>query len=158
MKTRMGYVSNSSSSSFLVTKDVSQFLPCIKLTREIADAVIQNHSDWDGKKLPFELGTDLWLTDFVYDCDDKKWEAVKDAGGVEYMEGHGDIYSCDDNYITFKKNGDEFYIESQDIVDTNGNEVPNPAKIRDELLKILKNKSLNKSQQLGAVRHFLDNI
>lgn len=158
MKIRNGYVSNSSSSSFLVTKDISEFVPCVKLTREIADAVIKNHSDYDGKHLPFTEGTDLWLTGFIYDGEDFKWNKVKEANGEFYMEGHGDIYSDDDNFITFNKNGDEFYLETDDLVDTNGNSVPNPAKIRDELLKIINKKTLNKSQKLVAVRHFLENV
>ena len=51
MKIRTNYVSNSSSSSFLVAQDVSDFTPCIKLSEEIWKAIEANFIGYDDEKI-----------------------------------------------------------------------------------------------------------
>jgi hypothetical protein len=72
MKIRLGYVSNSSSSSFLCSKDVSYLgIDCIKLTKAqiIAMGAIY---DWDGALIhKLDPDKEYYITEYVSDCLDK---------------------------------------------------------------------------------------
>ena len=88
MKIRNGYVSNSSSSSFLVSEDLtSKGIACLKLTRAqkelLNGALIQGGET----RIGVDVNKDLYLTEFVSDCDDRKWDIVTSVEHMLYESG-----------------------------------------------------------------------
>ena len=163
MKTRNGYVSNSSSSSFLLPHPVNgHAVSCIKLPREIWKAIEKNHIEWDGKKFDMSASDEWWLTDMVSDCDDTYSEICDIENSIAYLEGDTQPYGSYDedgekNYIIFKKGDDKFYILASDFMDERGiSEIPESVDLRDGAKKILESKSLNKTQKLNALRFLFD--
>lgn len=109
MKIRNGYVSNSSSSSFLVSEDLTKKgIACLKLTqaqKEVLNgAYIQNGET----KIGINLDKDIYLTEFVFDGDDRKWETVTSVEHMVYESGQmcGEPYSDDDVYNEYQIDGD----------------------------------------------------
>ena len=159
MKIRTNYVSNSSSSSFLVSQDVSNITPCIKLSKEIWKALEKNYCNWDGEKLNLsEITQDWWLTSMVYDGENAYDKIVELQNTKHYLEGNDTPYDYYDNqkrYTVFKKDYNEFYIDNNDLF-KNDDDIPEVLSLKKELEKILKNNSLNKSQKLNAISHLLE--
>ena len=85
MKVRLNYVSNSSSTSFLVSEDLtSKGTACIKLTRaqkELLNGSLINDKE---ERIGINLDKDLYLTEFVSDCDDEKWDIVTRVERIPY--------------------------------------------------------------------------
>ncbi len=97
MKIRSNYVSNSSSSSFIVEKDLtSKGLPCLQLTEEQKKRI--NGSKFLGEIIELDLTKNYWLTPYIYDGNDRYDEIKKSANAIEYDEGemsempYNDIY------------------------------------------------------------------
>jgi len=97
MKIRSNYVSNSSSSSFIVEKDLtSKGLPCLQLTEEQKKRI--NGSKFLGEIIELDLTKNYWLTPYIYDGNDRYDETIKTANAIEYDNGemsetpYNDIY------------------------------------------------------------------
>lgn len=95
MKVRTNYVSNSSSSSFIVKKDLSNIgVDCMKLTEEQLD-LLAGYKKWEDDDEVFnpEKNQEYYLTQYISDCSDN-WEKVKEMDGTfEYSNGgHGGPY------------------------------------------------------------------
>ena len=162
MKTRNGYVSNSSSSSFLVPFKVEGQVSSVKLPKEIWKAIEKNHVDWDGKKFDMSKSNEWWLTEMVSDCQEQYSELSNDESIIQYLEGNDMPYGCYDEdgekaFIKFKKNGQNFYVLASDFLDENGkSDVPESVQLREWVTKILESKNLSKSQKLDAVKFIFD--
>ena len=165
MKSRSGYVSNSSSSSFLIPNingncDKMQnnmyVVPCVKLPEEIWKKIEANHVDWDGKRLDMSsVSNEWWLTTLVSDCMDCYSEVAGMPGAIAYLEGHEAPYGWYDDetsYIVFKRGGDEFYVDAYDFIGHGGVELPGIVELRDKAKAILDSRTLNKSQKLDALK------
>ena len=109
MKIRLNFVSNSSSTSFLVSEDLtSKGITCLKLTR--AQKELLNGSLINGKseKIGINLDKDLYLTEFVSDYDDRKWDIVTSVEHIPYESGQmcGEPYTDDEVYNEYQIDGD----------------------------------------------------
>ena len=86
MKIRSNYVSNSSSSSFIVNKDLSnKGVSCLKLSDE-QKKLINGTTIYGQDVIKLNLKKDYWLTQFISDCD-KKYDEVYKLKHIFYMEG-----------------------------------------------------------------------
>lgn len=105
MKIRICYVSNSSSASFLVSEDLtSKGIACLKLTQAQKE-MLNGSLIQDGEiKVGINLTKDLYLTEFVSDCDDKKWDIIESVEHMVYENGQmcGEPYSDDDVYNEYQ--------------------------------------------------------
>ena len=162
MKTRTGYVSNSSSSSFLVPKEPSGRISSIKLPREIWEAISRNHVEWNGEKHDMSSYNEWWLTEMVSDCRDEFRELYDMEGSFTYLDGHDMPYGCYDdegekNFIKFRKNGCDFYVLLSDLIGADGtDDIPDSVKLRNDIRTILESKLMNKSQKLDAISSIID--
>ena len=162
MKTRAGYVSNSSSSSFLVPKEPSGRISSIRLPREIWEAISRNHVEWNGEKHDMSSSDEWWLTEMVSDCRDEFNELSSMKGSFTYLDGHDMPYGCYDdegekNFIKFRKNGCDFYVLLSDFIGADGtDDIPGSVKLRHDIRTILESKLLNKSQKLDAISSIID--
>lgn len=87
MKVRTNYVSNSSSCSWIVKKDLSELgIGCIKLTIEQLN-LIKGYPDWDNNMFDFDENKEYWLTEFISDCYEHKYEVAKENSVFHYSEG-----------------------------------------------------------------------
>ena len=118
MKIRSNYVSNSSSSSFIVTKDFTNSgITCLKLNKKQLE-LMKGYKLWTEDKESFEPkeNQDYYLTEYLSDCD-KRWEKLKEMkDAFEYScGGHGgpydedmfNEYNCDFGYVYLMKIHDE---------------------------------------------------
>lgn len=162
MKTRAGYVSNSSSSSFLVPKEPSGRISSIRLPREIWEAISRNHVEWNGEKHDMSSSDEWWLTEMVSDCRDEFNELSSMKGSFTYLDGHDMPYGCYDdegekNFIKFRKNGCDFYVLLSDFIGADGtDDIKGSVKLRNDIRTILESKLLNKSQKLDAISSIID--
>lgn len=162
MKVRLNYVSNSSSSSFLVPKEPSGRISSIKLPREIWEAISRNHVEWNGEKHDMSSSDEWWLTEMVSDCRDEFNELSSMKGSFTYLDGHDMPYGCYDdegekNFIKFRKNGCDFYVLLSDFIGADGtDDIPGSVKLRNDIRTILESKLLNKSQKLDAISSLID--
>ena len=91
MKIRKGYVSNSSSSSFIVGEDLSdKGVACLELSKEVKER-LNNHSwgfeEFDKNKILLDLDRKYFLTELVSDSEDQKYDAIKSVENYYYEEG-----------------------------------------------------------------------
>lgn len=162
MKTREGYVSNSSSSSFLVPKEPSGRIGSIRLPREIWEAISRNHVEWNGEKHDMSSSDEWWLTEMVSDCLDEFNELSSMKGSFTYLDGHDMPYGCYDdegekNFIKFRKNGCDFYVLLSDFIGADGtDDIPGSVKLRNSIRTILESKLMNKSQKLDAISSIIN--
>lgn len=162
MKTRAGYVSNSSSSSFLVPKEPSGRISSIRLPREIWEAISRNHVEWNGEKHDMSSSDEWWLTEMVSDCRDEFNELSSMKGSFTYLDGHDMPYGCYDDegekdFIKFRKNGCDFYVLLSDFIGADGtDDIPDSVKLRNSIRAILESKLMNKSQKLDAISSLID--
>ena len=159
MKIRTNYVSNSSSSSFLVSQDVSNITDCIKLPKEIWEALDANYVDWNGNKLNLaKCSQDWWLTTLIYDGNEEYETISKLKNTKHYLDGNDtpyDFYDNENKYVVFKKNYSEFYVDNKDIC-YNEEDIPDVIKLRNQIKKIIKSSSFNKTQKLNMISNLLD--
>jgi hypothetical protein len=162
MKVRLNYVSNSSSSSFLVPKEPSGRISSIRLPREIWEAISRNHVEWNGEKHDMSSSDEWWLTEMVSDCRDEFNELSSMKGSFTYLDGHDMPYGCYDdegekNFIKFRKNGCDFYVLLSDFIGADGtDDIPDSVKLRNSIRTILESKLMNKSQKLDAISSLID--
>lgn len=90
MKVRNGYVSNSSSSSFIVKEDLSnKGISCLKLTNEQLK-LLEGYKPWGDENKIFhaESGQDYYLTEFIPNYE-KNWNEVFNMdSSFEYASGN----------------------------------------------------------------------
>ena len=107
MKIRSNYVSNSSSSSFIITKDLTdKGICCLKLTTAQKERL--NGSKIYDETISLDPNKDFWLTEFIYDGDDRKWDVIENGGEhIIYSEGQmcGEPYEESD-FNEYQINGD----------------------------------------------------
>ena len=163
MKRREGYVSNSSSSSFLVPCEPN--LPrvsAIKLPKEIWKAIERNHVEWNGKKFDMSMSEEWWLTDMVSDCTEQYKQISDIPNVISYLDGNDMPYGAYDedgekDYIIFKKNEESFFVLVSDFLDEKGKEdIPGLVLQRDAVKRILYAKDMNKTQKLEALKSMFD--
>ena len=162
MKKRFSYVSNSSSSSFLVPHEVTGRVSSIKLPNEIWKAIEKNHIGWNGEKFNLsEESDEWWLTELVSDCWEEEYEAVSSIEHAHsYLEGSDAPYGWyendgEKNYIVFKDGDTDFYVAAYDISGKDGG-IPEIIDIREKAKGILYNKALNKTLKLNALKNLFD--
>ena len=81
----MNYVSNSSSSSFIVTKDLTlKGINCLKLSEE-QKKLIDGYKNYD-EQISINPEQDYWLTQFISDCS-SLYDNIHDVNHVYYQEG-----------------------------------------------------------------------
>ena len=162
MKIRANYVSNSSSSSFLVPKEPKGNINSIRLPREIWEAISRNHIEWNGEKFDLSSSEEWWLTEMVSDCQDEFKELSDMEGSIAYLDGNDMPYGCYDdegekNFIKFRKNGYSFYVLLSDFIGADGkNDIPDSVKLRNGIRTILDSKLMNKSQKLDAISSLIN--
>ena len=85
MKLRNFYVSNSSSSSFIVTKDLTdKGINCIKLTDQ-QKQLINGFNNWN-EIIVFDMSKDYYLTQFISDCTNK-YDEIINTEHIFYQQG-----------------------------------------------------------------------
>jgi len=158
MKLRASFVSNSSSSSFLVPSECPRNVDAIELPKEIWQAIDRHYVGWNGKRLGLaETADRWWLTTMVSDCDEKAYSEISKMPGVKsYLEGNDCPYGWYDDstaYVVLKKNGEEFFIDATDLTGVGPRQegLPEVVELRDAVKGVLSNKALNKSQKLVAI-------
>ena len=163
MKIRSNYVSNSSTCSFLVSKDVSDFAPCIKLPEEIWKAIEKYYIDSDlvTKYNLSNISNEWWLTTLISDSSkeyDKLFDLLNKEKAYIYLEGHEVPYDWYDNpksYTVFKTNWYSFYVKNHDLFGFNEEDIPSCIYMKNKLTKILNNSYLNKTQKINAIKDYL---
>ena len=162
MKTRKSYVSNSSSSSFLVPRKPEGGINAIRLPREIWEAISDNHIDWNGEKYNLHVSDEWWLTEMISDCQKEFEEVSSIPNSVAYLEGNDMPYGCYDDdgehgFITFKKDGCTFYVLASDFIACDGSDdIPQAVALRDGVKKILECRCMNKTQKINAISDLFD--
>ncbi len=163
MKLRIDYVSNSSSSSYLLPFKYDGRVSSIKLPEEVWKAIAKNHVGWDGKKPDMSCSNEWWLTELVSDCCEREYSEISNAkNAIPYLEGHDKPYGWyeedgEKEYITFKDEYTEYYVLVDDFIDEHGeSHIPEVFALRNNAKKILDAKCLNKTQKLEAIRHLFD--
>ena len=166
MKLRSGFVSNSSSSSFLMPMDVSDIgVECIKLSDEVIECFKQYLTDFDGKNVDLSASKEWWLTRMVSDCEDH-YSDLRKKGGIEYLAGNEYPYGWyeDDGpkrYVRLGgKNGhNEFFIAVGDLVGRmQQGQMPKGIEIKFFIEKILHSKAMNKTQKLLAIENYFETM
>ena len=99
MKYRNGYVSNSSSSSFLVPKEPGGSINSIRLPREIWEAISRNHVEWNGERYDMSSSSEWWLTEMVSDCRDEFKELSDMKGSFAYLDGNDTVGNPENKLI-----------------------------------------------------------
>lgn len=158
MKIRNGYVSNSSSSSFIVDFDTSdKGIACIKLSDEIIKCLQENLTDDENKLLNLSGSKTWYLTEFVNDCDNKGYGLVSEKG-IHYMDGgFREPYGDEDQYIVLKNSmDDEFYLNKGDIFGSIDG-IPSGIDLSLKIQKILKSKVANKIK-LGCIQEIVNKV
>ena len=99
MKIRIGYVSNSSSASFLVSEDLaSKGIACLKLTRAQKELINGSKISYDsdsGSRFGLDLKRDIYLTQFVSEWDEKKCDIIESVEHLKYENGQ----MCETPYV-----------------------------------------------------------
>lgn len=111
MKIRKGYVSNSSSSSFIVTQDLTnKGISCIKLSEEQKELI--NGTNIYGDIINLDLDKDYWLTQFLSDCTNL-YDTLTEYEHIFYQEGQlNETPRCEDFYNEYQVGefGDSVYL------------------------------------------------
>lgn len=91
MKIRTNYVSNSSSSSFVVFEDLTSLgIACLKLTKKQAKKVLDSikyDKHISSEVFESDYNTDVYLTEYICDCCGDKWDKLIDNRHLFYDEG-----------------------------------------------------------------------
>lgn len=164
MKNRFGYVSNSSSSSFLVPSDASvpYSVTRYELPESIWKAIEKYHFDYDDKPLNLSGVSNRWsLTCMVSDCEEAFATLCEIPGAVTYLEGGEMPYGCyesecEADYVILKSHGEKFYVYANDLTGGHDGDMPEPLWLREKARGIFADKSLNKSQKLVLLEHIFD--
>lgn len=126
MKVRSGFVSNSSSSSFIVVGMAPSNVGFAKITEENVIKKIASRIE-----VPFDeiKNKDIYLTEFVADCEDKYGDFIQDEAvpskyeSYHYSEGNcypspydEDSYiEIEDNVFLFKSDSEDFQVYLNDL-------------------------------------------
>ena len=166
MRKRDGYVSNSSSSSFLIPFDIGELrlagVSCIKLPNDIWKAIERNHVEYNGKKFDMSMSENWWLTDMVSDCVDAYSAICETPNAIPYLDGDSVPYGYYDengeqNFIKFRKYDTDYFILASDFIENDGkDDIPSYVHLRDEAKKVFNNKSLNLTQKMNLIKHLFD--
>jgi hypothetical protein len=101
MKIRTGFVSNSSSSSFLIPHSKLDEIPSrvnyALLTEKQRTALIETEDSIDPEAIDIlKLAEPVYLTEFISDGNDDDYEACSKHGQYLYCGGHGGPYTPED--------------------------------------------------------------
>lgn len=110
MKIRSGYVSNSSSSSFLVTEDLTdKGITCLKLS-QIQKERINGSTIYD-EKINISTDKDIYLTEFIGDCHEDKYEVIEGVEHILYQEGDlGESPRCEEYCNEYRMGDTSVYL------------------------------------------------
>ena len=105
MKYRTGFVSNSSTSSYIVIGYKPSYVSSVQLEKRWARELIRYYNDdeWNQKKIDINrIETEpVYLTAYVSDGNDDAWDEFQDRGSAYYFEegNHGCVPRSEDHYI-----------------------------------------------------------
>lgn len=164
MKERLGFVSNSSSSSFLIPGNVDLHVgvKTLHLPEEIWKRIEKYHLDLDGNHIHLSETSGEWmLTEMISDCDNDYGKASEAPGAVHYLEGDSVPYGAydddaDKNYIKFKKDCAEFYILAADIIGESEDDIPESIVLREKAKEIFDMKHLSAKQKNQLLEHIFN--
>ena len=97
MKIRSNYVSNSSSSSYIVDKDLSdKGIACLKLTKAQKE-LLNGSKIYDETIVIPDTDKDIYLTEFICECENK-YEYIQKCNHIFYQEGELNGTPRDEDY------------------------------------------------------------
>lgn len=110
MKIRKGYVSNSSSSSFLVTQDLTdKGVTCLKLSQVQKDRI--NGSIIYDEKVWLDTTKDFYLTEFISDGWEDKYKVIEGVEHILYQEGDlGESPRCEEYCNEYRVGNTSVYL------------------------------------------------
>ena len=112
MKVRLNYVSNSSSSSFVVLQDLSsKGINCLKLSKEQKE-LLNGFVPYLGESaIIFDLDREVYLTQYISDCSDK-YDSVMEVVHCFYDEGQlNETPRCEDIFNEYQQEfGESIYL------------------------------------------------
>ena len=164
MKQRVSFVSNSSSSSFLLPSLPDENLTqChvgyYELPKEYVELIEKNHFNWKGEHLELSGKSDKWyLTTILSDCMEDYGKIADYPGAVEYEEWHGepDMYMDEGEVVTFHRGYDDFYLLSSDFVGFGKDGIPDIVSLRESANRIFEDKHLTATKKLYALKKLFE--